>query len=171
MMKTDLWEPLHAFVECLKNTEYRDTQSSLFDHTNIVVTSEFGRSIHGNVDGILAKGKSEPEKKSEIGGQDISAHWQVTSCAFLGGNVRGNTQFGRVGEATLMAIPILPDGSLDPSYDPLTGNLLKDKNKHPESFLPNHGDVYSTALLLSGIEPKNRGRNERAALPFIVRKT
>ncbi len=171
MMKTDLWDPLHAFVDCLKNTEYRDTQSSLFDHTNIVLTSEFGRSIHGNVDGIIAKGKSEAEKKSEIGGQDISAHWQVTSCAFLGGNVRGNTQYGRVGEATLMAIPILPDGSLDPSYDPLTGNLLNDKNKHPEAFIPNHGDVYSTALLLSGIEPKNRGRNERPALPFIVRKS
>lgn len=34
---------------------------------------------------ILAKSKSEEKKRSEIGGQDISAHWQVTSSAFLGG--------------------------------------------------------------------------------------
>ena len=150
---------------------FRDTQTSLFNHTNIVLTSEFGRSIHGNVDGILAKSKSEAEKMSEIGGQDISAHWQVTSSAFLGGNVRGNAQFGRVGEATLMAIPILPDGSLDPNFDPLTGQLHPDQNRHPDSFIPNHGDVYSTALLLSGINPNKRGRNERSALPFIVRNT
>ena len=171
MMKSDLWDPLHAFVDLLRNTEYRDTQTSLFDHTNIVLTSEFGRSIHGNVDGILAKSKSEAERNSEIGGQDISAHWQVTSCAFLGGNVLGNSQFGRVGEATLMAIPILPDGSLDPNFDPLSGQLRLDQNKHPESFIPNHGDIFSTALKLSGIEPKNRGRNERPAMPFILRKS
>ena len=73
MMKADLWDPLHAFVDLLKNTEYRDTQTSLFNHTN--------------------------------------------------------------------------------------------------TFIPNHGDVYSTALLLSGINPSKRGRNERSALPFIVRNT
>lgn len=170
MMREDLWDPLHTFVDLLKNTEYRDSQSSLFDHTNIVLTSEFGRSIHGDVDGILEKKISEDMKKSEVGGQDISAHWQVTSCAFLGGNVRGDTQFGRIGEATLMAIPMMPDGGLDPAYDPLTGNLLADRSKHPESFIPNHGDVFSTALMLSGIDPKGRGRNNRPALPFVVRK-
>ncbi|MFO0925108.1 MAG: DUF1501 domain-containing protein [Pirellulales bacterium] len=168
MMKVDLWDPLHALVDLLKNTEYRDTQSSLFEHTNIVITSEFGRSIHGNVDGILAKKISEAEKASEIGGQDISAHWQVTSCAFLGGKVRGNTQYGRVGEATLMAIPIMPDGQLDPAYDPTTGELRPEHSKHPESFIPNHGDVYATALLLSGIEPKGRGRNQRPPLSFVA---
>ncbi|MDZ4850282.1 MAG: DUF1501 domain-containing protein [Pirellulaceae bacterium] len=167
MMKEDLWDPLHAFVDALKNTEYRDTQSSMFDHTNIVLTSEFGRSIHGSVEGILEKDIAEEEKQSQIGGQDISAHWQVTSCAFLGGHVHGNSQYGRVGEATLMAIPIMPDGGLDPSYDPVTGKLYLEKSKHPESFIPNHGDVYSTALSLCGIDPKGRGRNERPAMSFI----
>lgn len=111
-MKTALWHRLHASVECLKNTEYRDTHSSLFDRTQIVLTSEFGRYNHDNV-----------------------------------------------------------YGSLDPSYDPLTGTLKQEQNKHPESFIPNYGDVYSTALLLSGIGQKNRGRNERPALPFIVLKS
>lgn len=170
MMKADLWDPLHAFVELLRNTEYRDTQSSLYEHTNIVLTSEFGRSIHGSVEGILSKNISEKEKASEIGGQDISAHWQVTSCAFLGGKVRGNSQYGRVGEVTLLAIPIMPDGSLDSNYDPVTGQLLPGQNKHPDSFIPNHGDVYATALQLSGIDPKNRGKNTRPPLSFVCRR-
>ena len=170
MMKEDLWNPLHAFVNRLKNTEYGNTQSSLFDHTNIVITSEFGRSIHGDVGGILKKKISEEKKKAEIGGQDISAHWRVTSSAFLGGNVKGNSQYGRIGEKTLMAIPILPDGSLDPNFDPTTGELLPERKKHPESTIPNHGDVYSTALQLSGIDPKGKGRNQRPPLSFIVNK-
>ena len=44
-----------------------------------------------------------------------------------------------------MAIPILPDGSLDPNYDPVSGELLPDRQQHPKSFIPNHGDVYATA--------------------------
>ena len=43
MMNQDLWRPLSEFVDRLKNTEYGKTQTSLFDHTNIVITSEFGR--------------------------------------------------------------------------------------------------------------------------------
>lgn len=170
MMDEDLWTPLKAFVNRLKNTEYGNTQTSLFDHTNIVITSEFGRSIHGDVGGILKKKISEEKKKAEIGGQDISAHWRVTSSAFLGGNVKGNSQYGRIGEKTLMAIPILPDGSLDPNYDLTTGELLPDKKQHPASTIPNHGDVYSTALQLSGIDPNGKGRNKRPPLKFIVNK-
>ncbi len=169
-MNEDLWSPLKVFVDKLKNTQYKDTQTSLFDHTNIVLTSEFGRSIHGDVAGILTKKIDEEKKQSEIGGQDISAHWQVTSCAFLGGNVNGNTQVGRIGEATLMAIPILPDGKLDPAYDPLTGDLKPDHHKSEQSFIPNHGDVYATALQLSGINPSGKGRNNRPPLNFVVRK-
>lgn len=169
MMNEDLWTPLAAFVDQLKNTQYKDTDTSLFDHTNIVLTSEFGRSIHGNVDGILKKKITEEKKQSEIGGQDISAHWQVTSVAFLGSNVNGNTQFGRVGEGTLMAIPIMPDGSLDPAFDPITGELKDGQTKHKDSYIPNHGDVYSTALKLSGISPAGKGRNERPAMDFVVR--
>jgi hypothetical protein len=169
MMNEDLWRPLQAFVHRLKNTEYGKTQTSLFDHTNIVITSEFGRSIHGNVAGILKKKISEEKKQAEIGGQDISAHWQVTSCAFLGGNVKGDSQYGRIGEATLKAIPILPDGTIDPAFDRTSGQLLPDHKKNPRSFVPNHGDVYSTALLLSGIDPKGKGRNTRPPLKFINR--
>ena len=171
MMNQDLWQPLSAFVHRLKNTEYGQTQTSLFDHTNIVITSEFGRSIHGDVGGILKKKISEEKKMAEIGGQDISAHWRVTSCAFLGGNVRGNAQYGRIGETTLMAIPIMPDGSMDPNYCQLTGELIPGCEKHPRSFIPNHGDVYATALLLSGIDPSGKGRNQRPALNFIPRRS
>ena len=167
MMQEDLWTPLSAFVEKLKNTEYKSTGASLFEHTNIVITSEFGRSIHGNVDGILKKKVSEEKKQKEIGGQDISSHWQVTSCAFLGGKVKGDAQYGRVGEDTLMAIPILPDGSLDPAYDRTTGSIIEGMQKNPRSYIPNHGDVYSTALHLSDITPEGKGRNSRPPMRFI----
>jgi hypothetical protein len=170
-MKVDLWDPLHAFVDRLKNTEYENTGTSYFQHTNIVLTSEFGRSLHGNVDSILAKTQDEKKREGEVGGQDICAHWKVTSCAFLGGNVAGDRQFGKVGDRTLMAIPIMPDGGLDPNYDPVTGELLKDRTQHPDSSIPNHGDVYATALLLSGINPQGRGRNDRGPLKFVVART
>ena len=168
-MQADLWSPLHVFVDRLKKTEYGTTGSSLFDHTNIVLTSEFGRSIHGDVEGILKKEQSQSAKDNEIAGQDISAHWQVTSCAFLGGKVKGDAQYGRVGERTLMAIPILPDGSLDPAYDTVTGELKPECTRHPEAFVPNHGDVYATALALSDINPAGRGKNQRPAMKFIGR--
>ncbi len=89
MMKEDLWDPVHALVRRLKETEYEGSGKSLFDHTNIVITSEFGRSLHGDVAGILKKQISDEKKNTEISGQDISAHWKVTSCAFLGGKVKG----------------------------------------------------------------------------------
>ena len=168
MMKEDLWDPLHVMVDLLKKTEYKNSGRSYFDHTNIVLTSEFGRTMHGNVDGILKKDIAQDKKDAEICGQDISAHWQVTSSAFLGGSVRGNTQFGKIGPETLKAIPILPDGNLDPNFDPETGNLLPDREKSPESFIPNHGDVYATALALSGLNPKGRGRNERPEMQFVI---
>jgi hypothetical protein len=170
-MRTDLWDPLHAFVDRLKNTEYGSTGNSYFDYTNIVLTSEFGRSLHGNVDSILAKTMDEKKRESEIGGQDICAHWKVTSCAFLGGNVAGDRQYGKIGDKTLMAIPIMPDGSLDPNYDAASGELLPDRAQHPDSSIPNHGDVYATALALSGINPKGRGRNDRGPLKFVVARS
>jgi len=167
MMKEDLWNPLQAFVRRLKDTEYNGTGRSFFDHTNIAVVSEFGRSLHGDVDGILKKSISDPKKQTEIGGQDISAHWKVTSCAFLGGKVKGNQQYGTVGEETLMAVPLMPDGGMDPNYDPQTGKLRQDREKSRESFVPNHGDAYATALHLSDITPKGHGRNERPPMTFI----
>ncbi len=169
MMREDLWSPLKAFVRRLKSTPFGQRGESLYDRTTIVLTSEFGRSIHGNVDKILRSKASDADKKKQIGGQDICAHWKVTSCAFLGGNVQGNSQFGRIGEKTLMAIPILPDGSLDPAYDPVTGELRKGAKKNPKSSIPNHGDVYATALDLADINPRGRGRNERGPMKFIKR--
>ncbi len=169
MMKEDLWEPLHALVARLRNTEYQGTGKSLYDHTNIVLTSEFGRTIHGAVDDIAAKKGTDQGKQKEIDGQDISAHWKVTSCAFLGSKVKGNTQYGGVGEKSLLALPLMPDGGVDPAYDPRTGQLKPDKTADPRSSVPNHGDVYATALYLSDIDPKGKGRNERGPLSYIKR--
>ena len=167
IMSTHLWTPLITLVDKLKNTQYRDTGKSLYDLTNIVLTSEFGRSIHGNVDEILKSDLTDDEKKKKINGQDISAHWKVTSAAFLGGAVKGNSQYGKIGEKTLMAIPILPDGSLDPAYDPVSGELRPESEKSPKSFIPGHGEIYATALDLSGINPYGIGRNKRLPLSFI----
>jgi len=47
MMKQDLWDPLHALVKKLKETPFGDGKSSFYDHTTIVITSEFCRTIHG----------------------------------------------------------------------------------------------------------------------------
>ena len=110
---------------------------------------------------------SDDEKQKMIDGQDISQHWKVTSAAFLGGAVKGNAQYGGIGENTLLGIPLLPDGGMDPAYDPNTGELKPGARKSDASFLPNHGDVYATALYLAGIDPKGRGRNDRAPLRFI----
>jgi hypothetical protein len=167
MMKDDLWNPLHAFVKRLKGTQYKETGKSLFDLTNIVLTSEFGRSIHGDVDSIVKKSSGSQDKEKEIDGQDICSHWKVKSCAFLGGKVRGDSQFGTVGEKTLMAVPLMPDGGLDPNYDPISGELKSGADKHDKSFVPNHGDAYATALLLSDIDPKGRGKNQRPPMTFI----
>ena len=54
----------------------------------------------------------------------------------------------------------MPDGSLDPHYDPVKGTLRDGKSKHPDSQIPNHGSVYATALHLSDISPQGKGRNE-----------
>jgi hypothetical protein len=166
-MREDLWHPLKVFVHKLKNTEYRNTGKSLYDFTTIVLTSEFGRTIHGDVDRILSRDIPETEKKKMIGDQDISQHWPVTSCAFLGGRVKGYRQYGGAGEDTLMPIPILPDGSMDPAFDPVRGTELKDRTRNEKSFIPNHGDVYATALYLADINPEGRGRNERPPLKFV----
>jgi hypothetical protein len=169
MMKEDLWDPLHALVARLKNTEYQGSGTSFFDHTNIVLTSEFGRTIHGAVDDIMKKPAPEMQKQKEIDGQDISQHWKVTSAAFLGGKVKGQKQYGGVGETTLLAIPLLPDGSMDPAYDARSGEAISGRTPSDQGVVPNHGDVYATALHLSDIDPKGKGRNERGPLTYIKR--
>jgi hypothetical protein len=167
MMKEDLWDPLNTLVDLLKQTPCPQTGKRLFDHTTIVLTSEFGRTIHGDVDAIKQMPIPEPEKQKMIDGQDISQHWKVTSAAFLGGKVSGDRQYGGIGEKTLMAIPILPDGSLDPAFDPVTGVQLPGREPSPKSRIPDHGDIYATALHLAGIDPKGKGRNERPPLTFV----
>ncbi len=131
------------------------------------MTSEFGRTIKGDVDAIRAMKLSDEDKQKMIDGQDISQHWRVTSAAFLGGKVRGDFQVGGVGERTLLPIPLLPDGSLDPAYDPGAGELRPGREKSQQSSLPNHGDIYATALYLSDIDPKGHGRNNRPPLRYI----
>ena len=167
MLKKDLWGPLKAFVARLKSTPCGEDGKSLFDRTTIVLTSEFGRTMHGNVDAVLKSKMSEKEKRQKINGQDICQHWLVTSAAFLGGEVLGGRQYGGVGEKTLEAIPLLPDGHMDPAYDPGTGEPRKGRTKSPQSSIPNHGDIFATALYLSGLDPRGRGRNERGPLKFI----
>lgn len=169
MMAEDLWDPLHALVDSLKTTQYKGTGTSLFDHTTVVLTSEFGRTIHGDVDAIKAMKITDSEKQTMIDGQDISQHWKVTSAAFLGGTVKGNTQYGTIGEKTLLPIPLMPDGSLDPAYDAKTGELKPNAKQSALSSVPDHGDVYATALHLSGINPQGRGRNSRGPLRYIAR--
>ena len=94
----------------------------------------------------------------------------ILAAAFLGGRVKGDAQYGRIGEHTLVAIPLLPDGALDPAYDPRTGELIDGRTKSDKSSIPNHGSVYATALHLCDLNPKGRGRNDRPPLEFI-RKT
>jgi len=76
--------------------------------------------------------------------------------------------YGAAGEETLMPIPIMPDGTMDQNYD-MSGKLKKDRKKDPKSIIPGHGEIYATALLLSGINPKGRGRNDRDPLNFVKR--
>jgi hypothetical protein len=167
IMNADLWDPLLALVALLKETPLGRTGKSLWDRTTIVLTSEFGRTIHGDVDSIRRMKIADEDKQKQIDGQDISQHWKVTSAAFLGGGVRGGRQYGGIGEENLLAIPILPDGTLDPAFCPVTGELIEGCQKHPRSFIPNHGDVYATALLLAGVDPRGKGRNDRGPLGFI----
>lgn len=167
MLKEDLWDPLITLVDLLKKTPYKNTGKSLYDLTTIVLTSEFGRTIHGDVDAIVKMDIPEADKKRQIAGQDICQHWKVTSAAFLGGKVKGNSQFGTIGEQTLLAIPLLPDGTLDPAYDPVSGQLIEGRTPSDKAQIPNHGDVYATALYLADIDPKGRGRNDRPPMKYI----
>ena len=175
MMREQLWNPLNTLVELLKSTPHQTTGRPLWEHTTIVLTSEFGRTIHGDVDSILHNAAlPDVDKKKMVDNQDISEHWKVTSAAFLGPKVKGNTQWGGVGTKTIQAIPLMPDGSLCPDFNPLTGEGPKGwdadpvmKNKY-NAMIPNHGDVYATALYLCDIPKRDqKGRNDRAPLPYI----
>lgn len=170
MMRRELWAPLKTFVRKLKETEYADTGNSFYEYTTIVLSSEFGRTVGGNIESILENSDlDEAEKREQILSQDISAHNPVNSCAFLGPRVRGGAQFGWVGQKTFQPIPIHPKtGELDPRYD-RDGNLRDGYQEPSDGFImPNHGHIYSTALKLVGADPSGAGRNDSPHLPFIL---
>lgn len=170
MMRRELWAPLKTFVRKLKETEYADTGNSFYEYTTIVLSSEFGRTVGGNIESILENSDlDEAEKREQILSQDISAHNPVNSCAFLGPRVRGGAQFGWVGQKTFQPIPIHPKtGELDPRYD-RDGNLRDGYQEPSDGFImPNHGHIYSTALKLAGADPSGAGRNDSPHLPFIL---
>jgi len=148
-MDANLWTPLKALVNRLKNTQYASSGKSFFDYTTIVLASEMGRSVSG-------------------GDDDVCQHWNPSSVAFLGGTVKGGTQFGKIGTTTLDAIPVLPDGTLDPAYDADTGVLKSGSTKNPNSLVTDAGNVYATALDLSGISKANqKGKNNGTPLAFV----
>ena len=170
MMRRELWTPLKTFVRKLKETEYGGTGTSFYDHSTIVLSSEFGRTVGGDIGSILEKTDlSEEEKRKQILSQDISAHNPVNSCAFLGPKVRGGTQFGWVGQKTMQPIPIHPEtGDLDPRFD-RDGDFRPGFTEPSPGFItPNHGHIYSTALKLAGVDPKSAGKNESPFLPFVM---
>lgn len=172
MMRRELWTPLKTFVRKLKETEYGNTGKSYYDYTTIVLASEFGRTIGGDIASILEKTDlPEEEKRKQILSQDISAHNPVNSVAFLGPRARGGSQFGWVGQQTMQPIPIHPKtGDLDPRYD-RDGNLRPGYDKPSPGFIvPSHGHIYSTALKLAGVNPSGAGRNESPDLPFLLKE-
>lgn len=166
-MRTELWNPLKTLVQKLKATEYRGTGTSLWNYTTVVVASEMGRVLGGNVDGILARSDSDAAKYQRIMDQDVNQHWPVSSAFILGGTVRGGRQLGKVGRVTRDAIPLMPDGALDPAYDADTGHLVAGRTKSPKSFVTNAGHLYATALALSGVDPAGVGKNISPALSFV----
>jgi hypothetical protein len=140
----------------------------MYDRTTIVLCSEMGRTIQGDVRTIVADAsKTVSQRYQEILDQDVCQHWHVSSAAFLGGSVRGGVQAGGVGSQTLDIIPIRADGSLDPAFDPATGLLRQGQTQ--SGFLPDAGHLYATALHLAGVDPTGRGRNDKAPLRFIAR--
>lgn len=166
MLQRDLWTPLKTLVRKLKATPFGTSGKSYWDLTTIVLCSEMGRTIQGDVAAILASSDPDATKYTKVMEQDCCQHWRVNSVAFLGGTVRGGRQYGRVGTSSLEGIPIRPtDGSLDPAYDPMTGVLRGTKD--PNSVVTNAGHVYATALDLAGVNPAGKGLNVAPPLPFI----
>jgi len=164
-LRRDLWNPLKTFVSKLKSTQFGASGKSYWDLTTIVLASEMGRTIQGDVAMILSSTDSDTVKYGKIMDQDCCQHWGVNSVAFLGGNVQGNRQYGRVGTSSLEGIPLMPDGTLDPAYNPATG--VRTGTRAASSFVADAGHVYSTALELTGINPLGKGRNNRPPMSFI----
>ena len=102
------------------------------------------------------------------GDDDVCQHWNTSSVAFMGGAVKGGTQFGGVGTTSLASIPLLASGAMDPAYDPATGVVQSGKTPDPAGGVPDAGSVYATALDLCGIpKASQKGRNKGQPLAFV----
>lgn len=187
-MNSNLWAPLNVLVSKLKATPHPVTGKSYFDHTTIVLASEMGRMMSADAADIIAGSvtgvTTDDQKSAAIQDQDVCQHWFVSSVAFLGGTVQGNRQYGKTvwplqkipngtgGTRTVGAIPMMPDGTLDPAFNSTTGAILSGKTQNPGSYISDAGHVYSTALALSGLDPDalrtaGKGRNNRPVMSFI----
>lgn len=171
-LNRDLWNPLKALVNRLKTTEYPGIPGKTYwDFTTIAICSEMGRAIGGDVSDILGNaGNAYPTDAAKVQGiqdQDVAQHWDVSGTALLGGTVKGGTQWGRVGTGTFDSIPMMPDGSLDPAFDPVTGVLRAGMTKSAQSYVSDAGHLYATALYCSGLDPTGKGKNQRPAMTFI----
>lgn len=170
LVRNEIWSPLSNFVRELKGTAMPGTTdgTTMFDRTTIVLCSEMGRTISGDVAGVIADNARTVEARyQEVLAQDVCQHWHVSSAAFIGGSVRGGQQAGAVGNQTLDIIPITSSGALDPAYDPTTGVLRSGQT--PTGFTPDAGHLYATALQLAGVDPAGKGRNTREPLSFVRR--
>lgn len=167
LVKDEIWGPLISFVAQLKATPMPGTTdgTTMFDRTTIVLCSEMGRTIQGDVSGIVDDAsKTVSQRYQEVLDQDVCQHWHVSGCAFIGGSVNGGHQAGAVGTQTLDIIPIKADGSLDPAFNPDTG---LNTGGSQTGFIPESGHVYSTALQLAGVDPAGKGRNIHPPLSFV----
>jgi hypothetical protein len=168
----NLWSPLKALVHRLKTTPYGTTGYSYWDLTTITLCSEMGRMVGADAGPVLSTSDDDATKYDNIMTQDVCQHWHVSSAAFLGGKVKGNTQWGRVGTRTLNPIPILQDGTLDPAFDPVTGDLLPGQNPSTSGAVTDCGSVYATSLYLADLDPvdlkrQGKGKNESPPLTFV----
>ncbi len=167
IMKSNLWTPLKALVNLLKNTTHVPSGKKYWELTTIVLASEMGRTIQGDVSSILASADSDATKFQNIMEQDCCQHWKVSSTVFMGGNVKGDTQWGKVGSSSLEGIPMMPTGDLDPAYDANTGLLKAGMTKNAASSISDAGNVYATALEIAGINPAGKGKNTKPPMSFI----
>jgi len=175
MMRDNLWVPLSTLVGKLKGQQLPDGSGrSYYDVTTIVLASEMGR-IMGQVDAepLREDGSGAANQYSEIMDQDVCQHWHISSAAFLGGTVQTNRQWGKVGTGgNQLSIPLMPDGSMDPNYDPVAGTLLSGRSKDPTSKVPDAGSIYATALYCSGLDPdalraQGKGKNQSPPLKYV----
>jgi hypothetical protein len=170
LVRDEIWSPLRAFIQQLKATAMPGTSdgTTMYDRTTIVLCSEMGRSIQGDVSTIVADASRTVEARyQDVLDQDVCQHWHVSSAAFFGGSVRPATQAGGVGNQTLDIIPITSSGDFDPAFDAVTG--LQRQGQTQTGFIPDAGHLYATALQLAGVDPVGKGRNNRPPLTFVQR--